>query len=206
MRDRAIRHSAPRQLTQQNAVFDSVVRSSFDQILEPNATNADFPPSPKWFSGNTRRMNEGNYTWLATVVSDPTGRDDRRRDRLGRRVLQERDSSPEPPAKATVRYVSSFDPFPVFDHRLAGILRPYGRQRQTKAAQAGPVAHARRERDAPRGPRVGQYNEYRWYKVIAAATPESPRAAPLQAANHARRVRLECFRTQVPGPGSSTTL
>ena len=54
------------------ALFDSVFRSSFDQILEPNATNADFPPSPKWFSGNSRRMSEGNYSWLATVVSDPT--------------------------------------------------------------------------------------------------------------------------------------
>jgi hypothetical protein len=64
----------------QAAVADSVFRSSVDLITEENPTS-NLPPLQFWFrdpantdpaTNHLRRASDGNYSWLATIVSDQT--------------------------------------------------------------------------------------------------------------------------------------
>ncbi len=61
------------------AVFDSLFRSSVDLITTADTTSKDLPPHQFWFKDATtptpnpiRRGSDGNYSWLATITSDPT--------------------------------------------------------------------------------------------------------------------------------------
>lgn len=58
------------------AAFDTIFRSSFDQVTDPNTASKDLPPTQKYFPDGgglpLRRASNGNYSWLATIVSDPT--------------------------------------------------------------------------------------------------------------------------------------
>ncbi len=174
-------------LPQQNAVFDSVFRSSFDQILEPNATNSDFPPSPKWFPGNTRRMNDGNYTWLATVVSDGS-----KQAQFGnvtvsvavfyKRVVQ---LTTDNPPKAIGEYVVELDPFPVLPMPGGGeaILRDLPNHPLTNkpvSVRPGQWLMLGGRRTLSTVPSVVSTYEYRWYRVLSAATPVTSGGATSQ--------------------------
>ncbi len=157
---------------QQLAAFDAIFRSSFDHVLEPN-TNADFPPAPKWFQagGDARRMNEGNYSWMATIVSDPT--------RLGTSgdvtvsvaVFYKRDLS-----NPALNEASSAVTFPVNTPITSGSTIEIntlptdlsGKPRPLKPGQ-WIMLGGRRTNTSGVGP--PQFNYYRWYKVLAAATP-----------------------------------
>ena len=56
-------------------VFDSIFRSSVDLITRANTVNNELPPVQFYLNngGTTlRRGSDGSYSWLATVVADPT--------------------------------------------------------------------------------------------------------------------------------------
>jgi len=161
-------------LAASRAVYDSIFRSSFDQILEPNATNTDFPPSPKWFSGNSRRMSEGNYSWLATIVSDSSKPAISSDVAVSVAVFYKRDLSQQ----GAGEYIASVDSFP---------LDPADdpTQRIIRMTSGGEIVL----RDLPINPitnkrvilKPGQWimlagsgnalNYYRWYRVLSAAAP-----------------------------------
>ncbi len=174
-------------LAQQNAVFDSVFRSSFDQILEPNATNSDFPPSPKWFNGNTRRMNEGNYTWLATVVSDGS-----KLAQMGnvtvsvavfyKRVVQ---LTTDTPPKAIGEYVVQLNPFPVLPmpgggEAVLANLPNHPLTNKPVSVRPGQWLMLGGRRTLSTVPSVVSTYEYRWYRVLSAATPVTSGGATSQ--------------------------
>ena len=55
------------------ACFDTIMRGSFDLITNPNTANNDLPPNQQYFNSGTnylRRASDGNYSWIATIVSD----------------------------------------------------------------------------------------------------------------------------------------
>ncbi|MEX0978199.1 MAG: hypothetical protein WDZ48_05080 [Pirellulales bacterium] len=58
--------------------MDTVFRSSVDLTTSENSANRDLPPQQFWFKDTAaipnplRRASAGNYSWLATIVSDPT--------------------------------------------------------------------------------------------------------------------------------------
>ncbi len=57
-------------------LVDIVFRSSIDLTIGENSANSDLPPLQRWFRDAAddplRRASAGNYSWLATIVSDPT--------------------------------------------------------------------------------------------------------------------------------------
>lgn len=57
--------------TQANQIADLVFRSSDDLVTQPN-TNRNLPPTQQMMGGTNRRSSLGNYSWLATICSDPT--------------------------------------------------------------------------------------------------------------------------------------
>lgn len=55
-----------------SVVADEVFRSPDDLVyIVPD--NEDDPALPKYFAGASKRMTEGNFSWLATLVPVPTG-------------------------------------------------------------------------------------------------------------------------------------
>lgn len=54
---------------------DPVFRCADDLVLIPNA-NSDFPPEQRWFRDSSgvavKRASVGNYSWLATVTTEPS--------------------------------------------------------------------------------------------------------------------------------------
>jgi len=162
------------------ALFDSVFRSSFDQILEPNAKNADFPPSPKWFSGNSRRMSEGNYSWIATVVSDPTRLATTTDVTVSVVVFYKRDLSRSGDEEAISRV--QFPTTPITSGSSITIdtlpTDADGKLRPIRPGQWIMLAGSTPATSDP-DPQVIQYANYRWYKVIA-ASPVPPGATNQQ--------------------------
>ncbi len=151
------------------ALFDSIFRSSFDQILEPNATNADFPPSPKWFSGNTRRMNEGNYSWIATVVSDPTRLATTGNVTVSIAVFYKRDLSTPGAgeAESTVQFPTTLI---TSGSSITIDNVPTDASGKLKPLKPGQWIMLAGRRPATSDPPLTQYHYYRWYKVISAST------------------------------------
>ncbi len=54
------------------ALADPVFRSAADLILTPSAKGRDYPPEQLMMGSGAKRSSDGNYSWIATVVSDPT--------------------------------------------------------------------------------------------------------------------------------------
>ncbi len=55
--------------------FDAIFRSSVDLITRTNTANSELPPVQYYLNNGTtplRRASDGSYSWLATVVSDPS--------------------------------------------------------------------------------------------------------------------------------------
>jgi len=53
------------------AVADLVFRSSHDLVVVPNTINRDLPPTQQLLGG-ARRASLGDYTWFATLKTEPT--------------------------------------------------------------------------------------------------------------------------------------
>lgn len=53
------------------ALADLVFRSSHDLSIVPNAVSSDLPPTQQMLAG-VRRASLGNFTWMATLKTDPT--------------------------------------------------------------------------------------------------------------------------------------
>lgn len=173
---------------QRLATYDSVFRSSFDQVLEPNATNADYPPSPKWFlvppvTGTPmRRLNEGNYSWLATIISDPTRPGVSGDVTVSVAVFYKRDLS-NPSLNESISSVLFATPL-VSGGEIEIQKLPFDLNNRPRPMRPGQwfMLGGRR---AATGGFASQYNYYRWYRVISAATPE-----PAGGGNFKQRVTV----------------
>ena len=54
---------------------DEVFRSQDDPVYTLENSGEDGPAEPLYFSGNAKRLSEGNYSWLATLVPASNGQD-----------------------------------------------------------------------------------------------------------------------------------
>jgi hypothetical protein len=164
---------------QRYALFDSLCRSTFDQVLQPNAQNKDLPPTPRWFQpGGTaaRRMNDGNYSWIATIVSDPTRLATTADVTVSVAVFYKRDLS-----SGGMDEVERQVEFPIANtpQSVSGWLRildvPRDLNNKLKPVKPGQWIMLAGSKAATSDPdsSVFQYGYYRWFKVISAAPPEA---------------------------------
>lgn len=163
--------------------YDLAFRSSVDLKTEPNATNKDLPPLQFWYKTGTtplRRMSDGNYSWLATITSDPsrlaTGGDVN----VAVAVFYKRDMS----AAGAGEYTATVGSFPLDPTANATV-------NMTRMPSGGEVVLANLPNDATgklKAVKPGQWvmlagfrmttgatpvqlNYYRWYRVLSAGNP-----------------------------------
>ncbi len=162
------------------AAFDTIFRGSFDQVTQPNTASKDLPPNQQYFNNGTtylRRASDGNYSWMATVVSDPT------KSALDaevtvsvavfykRTLLTTTDAGGSPVAVG--EYISQLNTFPVLPMTSGGqaILSQLPNDTTGKMVSVKPgqwIMLGGRQL-ASAGPPPTYYYHYRWYRVLSAA-------------------------------------
>jgi hypothetical protein len=150
-------------------VADSVFRSNVDLITEEN-TNSNLPPlqySFKDATGNAaRRASDGNYTWLATIVSDQNTPALTTKLTVSVAVFYKRDLS----SAGTGEYAVSVQPSSTTasgiglgggDVRLIGLA-------PNKSMRPGDWMMLAGRRTATKPPPSRVIDIYRWYRVVSA--------------------------------------
>jgi Tfp pilus assembly protein PilV len=147
------------------ATFDNTFRSSVDLVTQRNATNKDLPPTQNYFSaGGTllRRMSEGNYSWFATIVSDPSRPATSGEVDVAVAVFYKRNlGTVDESVSTTVTIPTSR----LLSGGEASITLPAGRK-PLKPGQWLMLAGSK-------SVGLGNWNYYRWYRVLSAAVPNS---------------------------------
>jgi hypothetical protein len=160
-------------VSQQNiaSVADPVFRSGDDLLFTPNSSK-DFPPTQQWFKdtssppNNVRRLSDGNYSWLATVVTNPTSSALSSKLTVSVAVFYKRDLA-NPAVSESYAAVTNFVGRPANTPAIAGgeiqWTPPTGKQ--LKPGQWIMLAGS-----VPVGSGAGAYTLYyfSWYRVVAA--------------------------------------
>jgi hypothetical protein len=165
--------------------FDNIFRSSVDLTTKPNTSNKDLPPVQEFFrdppgTGTVllRRMSDGNYSWLATVVSDPTKPPQSGEVNVSVAVFYKRaiTMAPTTPPEALGEYVCKLSAFPVLPMTSGGeaILNELPNNPITNkpvAVKPGQWIMLSGRRVLSTTPTLKAVYQYRWYRVLSAAQP-----------------------------------
>ncbi len=154
------------------ATFDTIFRSSFDQITDPNTANKDLPPTQKYFPDGggapVRRASNGNYSWLATIVSDPMKSALDAQVTVSVAVFYKRNLS----AAGAGEYISELSAFPVLPMTGGGEAILNNLPTDPVANKPVSVKPGQWIMLAGRRPLGGgSIYRYRWYRVLSAAQP-----------------------------------
>jgi hypothetical protein len=158
------------------SAYDLIFRSSVDLITEPNAKNKDLPPTQKYLGTNARRASYGNYSWMATIVSDQSRPAKDGDATVSVAVFYKRELS----GIGSGEYVSIARPFTVVpvtsggEMTVANLPTVNGKKRGMKPGQWFMMAGIR-QIDATPVPPPGvtppprRLRCFRWYRVLSAA-------------------------------------
>jgi type II secretory pathway pseudopilin PulG len=176
-----------------HACFDTIFRSSVDLSTSQNKTNKDLPPNQEFYRDPTtdaplRRQSVGNYSWLATITSDPSRSAISGDVNVAVAVFYKRDMSKagagEQDLESTAyTFPLETDMYPGGDKDVRMVRMPSGGEVEIrdlpndasgklKALKPGQwiMFAGSREESNPPTP-VKQLNFYRWYRVLSAAKP-----------------------------------
>jgi hypothetical protein len=152
--------------------YDVIFRSSSDLITEENAKNKDLPPTQKYLGTNARRASYGNYSWMATIVSDQSRPAKDGDATVSVAVFYKRELS----GIGSGEYVSIARPFTVLpvtsggEMTVANLPTVNGKKRGMKPGQWFMMVGTRQ---IAAGPPPKTVNLFRWYRVLSAAPYEA---------------------------------